>query len=171
MKILVLNGSPRANSNSSAMIEAFRQGAEEKGNEVTVVEVAKKKIAGCLGCEYCHTEGEGVCVQKDDMQEVYPILQEADAVVFASPIYYFGITGQMQCAISRFYAPMKPKKAGKTALMLTSGSPGVYDAAITQYKTMTGFLGMESLGIVTANGDENKSEAKLKECKELGEKF
>lgn len=171
MKILVLNGSPRANSNSSAMIEAFKKGAEGKGNEVTVCDVAKMKIAGCLGCEYCHTKGEGACVQKDDMQEIYPLLAEADAVVYASPIYYFTITGQLQSAISRFYAPMKPAKATKTALMLSSMSPGVYDAAIAQHTAMSAFLGLESLGVVTANGDENKSEAKLAECEELGAKF
>jgi multimeric flavodoxin WrbA len=171
MKILVLNGSPRANGNTAAMVEAFKKGAEGKGNEVTVVEVAKKKIAGCLGCEYCHTKGEGACVQKDDMQEVYPLLAEADAVVYASPIYYFTMSGQMQCAISRFYAPMKPAKAKKAAMMLSSGSPGVYDAAIAQFNVMTGFMGMETVGIITANGEENKSEAKLAECEELGAKF
>lgn len=171
MKILVLNGSPRANSNTKAMVEAFRKGAEGKGNEVTVLDVAKMKIAGCLACEYCHTKGDGACVQKDDMQEIYPVLAEADAVVFASPIHYFTITGQLQCVISRFYAPMKPAKATKTALLLSSLSPRVYDAAVTQHQAMSGFLGMESLGVITANGDENKSEAKLSECEELGAKF
>ena len=93
MKILVLNGSPRNDSNSSAMIEAFKKGAEGNGNEVTVCDVAKMKIAGCLACEYCHTKGEGACIQKDDMQEVFPLLAEADAIVFASPIYYMNISG------------------------------------------------------------------------------
>ena len=115
MKILVLNGSPRNDSNSSAMIEAFKKGAEGNGNEVTVCDVAKMKIAGCLACEYCHTKGEGACIQKDDMQEVFPLLAEADAIVFASPIYYMNISGQLQSVISRFYAPMKPAKATKTA--------------------------------------------------------
>lgn len=171
MKILVFNGSPRNDSNSSAMIEAFKKGAEGNGNEVTVCDVAKMKIAGCLACEYCHTKGEGACIQKDDMQEVFPLLAEADAIVFASPIYYMNISGQLQSVISRFYAPMKPAKATKTALMLSSMSPGVYDASIMQHKAMSAFLGLESLGVITANGEENKSEAKLAECEELGAKF
>jgi multimeric flavodoxin WrbA len=153
------------------MIDAFKKGAESNGSEVTVVEVAKKKIAGCLACEYCHTKGEGACVQKDDMQEIYPLLAEADAVVFASPIYYFSISGQLQSTISRFYAPMKPAKATKTALMLSSMSPGVYDAATTQHSVLAGFLGLENAGVVTANGEENKSEATLAKCEELGKQF
>ena len=77
MQILVLNGSPRPHGNTAAMVEAFRKGAEENGHVVTVVNVCQKKIAGCLACEYCHQEGSGherQCVQKDDMQEVYPLL-------------------------------------------------------------------------------------------------
>ena len=171
MKILILNGSPRTDGNTAAMAEAFKKGAESAGSEVTVINVAKKKIAGCLACEYCHTKGDGACVQNDDMQEVYPLLAEADAVVIASPIYYFNITGQMQCAISRFYAPMKPAKATKAALLLSSGSPGVYKGAMAQFEDMTAFMGIENAGIITACGDENKSDDKLAECEELGKSF
>lgn len=92
MKILILNGSPRAKGNTAAMVAAFQKWAEEAGNKVTVVPVAKKKIAGCIGFEYCHTKGDGKCVQKDDMQEIYPMMKEADMIVLASPIYYYGIT-------------------------------------------------------------------------------
>ena len=53
MKIAVLNGSPRK-ENTAAMAEAFRQGAESAGHEVKVLHVGRMKIAGCLGCEYCH---------------------------------------------------------------------------------------------------------------------
>lgn len=171
MKILVLNGSPHTDGPTVAMVDAFVKGAQENGNEVNVVAVAKKNIAGCMACEYCHTKGEGQCIQKDDMQEVYPLLAEADAVVLASPVYYFGISGQLACAVHRFYAPMKPAKATKMALMVTSMSPGVYDGIEAQYKILSGFLGCEDMGIVTSNGDENKSEAKLAECYELGKKF
>ena len=62
-----------------------------------VIDVCKKKIAGCLACEYCHTKGNGACVQKDDMQEVYSLLGEADMLVIASPIYYHGVSGQLKC--------------------------------------------------------------------------
>ena len=87
MKIVVLNGSPRVNGNTAAMTKAFAEGAAEAGHEVEIVPVAKLKIAGCLGCEYCHTKGGGKCVQKDDMRKLYPLLEEAEMIVFASPIY------------------------------------------------------------------------------------
>ena len=58
MKIAVLNGSPRK-ENTYAMVEAFREGAQEAGHEVEVYQVGNMKIAGCLGCEYCHNKGEG----------------------------------------------------------------------------------------------------------------
>ena len=66
MKITVLNGSPRV-GNTSAMVDAFREGAEKGGHEVCVMHVGRMKINGCLDCEYCHTKGEGKCIQKDDM--------------------------------------------------------------------------------------------------------
>ena len=58
------------------MTEAFRKGAESAGNTVTVIDVCRKKIGGCLACEYCHTEGRGSCIQKDDMQQVYDLLRQ-----------------------------------------------------------------------------------------------
>ncbi len=56
MNILVLNGSPRKEGNTAAMVEAFAAGAWEAGHQVDIVPVCQKKIAGCLACEYCHTK-------------------------------------------------------------------------------------------------------------------
>lgn len=100
MNILILNGSPRPNGNTAAMVKAYAEGAVEAGHTVHVVDVCKKKISGCLACEYCHTKGNGRCVQQDDMQEVYPLLEDAEMIVLASPIYYHNFSGQLQCAIN-----------------------------------------------------------------------
>lgn len=166
MKIAVFNGSPRK-ENTAAMVDAFCEGAKAAGHEVEVLQVGKMKIAGCLACEYCHTKGEGSCVQKDDIEKILPAYKEADMVVFASPIYYFALTAQMEAAIQRVYCIGKPQKAKKAALLLSSASPGVYDSAIAQFKGYTGFTGLEAVGIITANGDENKSEAKLNEVRDF----
>ncbi len=166
MKIAVFNGSPRK-ENTAAMVDAFCEGAKAAGHEVEVLQVGKMKIAGCLACEYCHTKGEGSCVQKDDIEKILPAYKEADMVVFASPIYYFAMTAQMEAAIQRVYCIGKPQKAKKAALLLSSGSPGVYDSAIAQFKGYTGYTGLEAVGIITANGDENKSEAKLNEVRDF----
>ena len=169
MNILVLNGSPRPNGNTAAMVEAFVEGASENGHHITVVSVCQKKIAGCLACEYCHTKGNGNCVQKDDMQEIYPVLEEAEMIVLASPIYYHSYTGQLQCAINRIYALDKPKNLKKAALILSSGDDKVYDGAIYEYQnSFLNYLKLENMGIFTAFDKQNKSEEKLNELREFG---
>ena len=167
MKILVLNGSPHPSGNTKALVDAFKKGAESAGNEVVVCPVGTMNIKGCLGCEYCHTKGEGKCVQKDDMEKVYPELASADMVVFASSIHYFNFTAQMQSVITRFYAQMKPA-AKKYAMILSSASPGVYSGLETLYKTMVGFFEGEDLGIKEVFGDDNKSDATLADLEAFG---
>ncbi|MBP5285272.1 MAG: flavodoxin family protein [Kiritimatiellae bacterium] len=167
MKILVLQGSPRANGNTAWMAEEFRKAAEAAGHGVEVVDVAHKKIAGCLACEYCHGKGNGACVQKDDMQELYPLLAEAEALVLAAPIYYFTLSAQIQAPIQRIYSMNKPGKLKKTALLMSSYSPGVYDGAIGEYRGIAGYWGVEDAGIVSAKIDEQKSEALRERIRKL----
>lgn len=169
MEILVLNGSPRPHGNTSTMVEAFTDGAQQSGHKVRVVNVCQKKITGCLACEYCHTSGNGVCIQKDDMQEVYPLLEEAEMIVLASPIYYHSFTGQLQCAINRIYALDKPKNLKKAALFLSSGVDHVYCGAIYEYQnSFLNYLKLEDMGIFSAYGKQNKSEETLNEIREFG---
>ena len=168
MKIVVLSGSPRKGANTDTMVEAFAETAREGGNAVEVVRVASKKIAGCLGCQYCFAH-EGVCVQKDDMAGVIESLKDADMVVFASPIYWFDITAQEKAAIDRLYAfGATGFPFTKTALLLDSHSEGVYDAAIAMYK-------WEDQGIITISGmterDSMASSPKLEEVRELARKL
>lgn len=106
MNILVLNGSPRVNGSTAAMVQAFAEGAREAGHEVAVIPVGRKKIAGCLGCEYCHTKGNGRCIQKDDEQEVYAALENAEMLVLASPVYYYTLScGARPCEALSYGMP------------------------------------------------------------------
>ena len=167
MKIVVLNGSPRPKGNTAALIDAFKEGAESKGHQVSVLQVGTMKITGCKGCEYCHTKGNGACVQKDDMAEVYPALAESEMLLLASPVYYHGLTGQLESVVSRFYAVGAPA-AKKWALLLTSGSPNVYAAIETQYKGILGFIQAQDLGIFEYDGKQVGTEAALAEIKAFG---
>lgn len=170
MNILILNGSPRPHGNTAAMVDAFVEGAKENGHNITAVPVCQKKIAGCLACEYCHTKGEGKCIQQDDMQAIYPVLDEAEMIVLASPVYYHSFTGQLQCAINRIYALDKPKKLKKAALILSSGSDHVYSGAIYEYQnSFLNYLKLEDMGIFTAYDKQNKAEEKLNELRKFGE--
>ena len=170
MNILILNGSPRLNGNTKKMIAAFTEGASTKGHKIDVVDVAKKKINGCQACEYCHTRGNGQCIQKDDMQEIYDLLKTADMLVLASPIYYHNVSGQLKCAIDRFYAaayPSRPPALKKVATLLSSGASGVYDGAKYSFDNdFVGYLGLENAGVITAAG--NVSSKKIEECRLLG---
>ncbi len=172
MKILVLNGSPHLDGATSDMVNAFAEGAREAGHTVKEIRVAQRNIRGCMACEFCHQKEQGVCVQKDDMQEIYPELLTADMVVFASPVYYFTLSAQLQAVIHRTYAIGIPENVKKVALILSSGSKFVYGAAITEYfQGIVEYWGVENAGIFTANGKENKSEQKRQELYAFGKRL
>ena len=164
MKITIFNGSPRK-QNTAAMVDAFAQGAKEAGHEIEILHVGKMKIAGCLGCEYCHTKGEGKCIQKDDMDKVMPAYLESDMIVYASPVYYFSMTAQLAAAMQRVYCIGKPAKAKKAALLLSSGSPVTGKGAVESYKAAMGYMGIEDCGVCALSGDENQNEEKMAQIK------
>ena len=169
MKILILNGSPHLDGATSDMANAFAQGAREAGHEVVTVHVAHENIKGCMACEYCRTKEKGVCIQKDDMQAIYPEILSSDMVVFASPIYYFTLSAQLQAVIHRTYAIDIPRNVKKVALIMSSGSKFVYGAAITEYfQSIVEYWGVENAGIFTANGKQNKSKKKRQELYRFG---
>jgi multimeric flavodoxin WrbA len=140
------------------MAEEFKNAAEAAGHVVTLVNVAKKKVAGCLACEYCHTKGNGACIQKDDMQELYPLLNEAEVLVLAAPIYYFTLCAQIQAPIQRMYCVNSPARVKKMALLVSSYSPGVYDGATAEFRDICNYWQVENVGVVTAKIDEQKTE-------------
>ena len=171
MNILILQGSPRANGNTAWMAEEYRKAAAAAGHKVTLVDVAHKKIAGCMACGYCRGKGNGACVQKDDMQELYPLLAEAEVLVLASPIYYFTMSAQIQAPIQRIYCMNKLGKLKKMALLVSSYSPNVYDGAIGEYRGILSYWGVEDMGVVTAKNDEQKTDATLAKILQLVEKL
>lgn len=167
MKIVVLNGSPRKNGNTAFMVKSFVEAIDQSKHEVSVVECAYKNVAGCLACEYCHTKGNGKCVQQDDMQEIVPLLAEADMLVLASPIYYLTMSAQIQAVLQRTYCMMKPPKLKKMALLLSSHSPKVYDAVLAQYHAIAGFWEVEEKFAITACEGENKSDDLKQKIKDV----
>ena len=103
------------------------------------------------------------------MQQIYLLLDRAEMIVLASPVYYHSFTGQLQCAINRIYALDKPKKLKKAALILSSGSDDVYGGAIYEYEnSFLQYLHLENMGIFTAYGTQNKSAEKLEQLYHFG---
>ena len=167
MNILVLNGSPRHDGNTETHIEAFKRGAEDSGHTVEVISVGRMRIRPCEVCEYCH-EGKGRrCRIDDGMIQIYPSLKKADMVVFASPVHYFGFSAQLQAMISRIYCWHK-LPASRYALILSSGSPDVFDGIIGQYRHIVKYFRGRDEGILTVSGKDNKSEETMRQMYEFG---
>jgi len=151
---VVLSGSPRKDGNTDRLVAAFIAGAESAGKSVTVFRVADMSISGCRGCNYCRG-ANGVCIQKDDMPQILDALKQADALILASPIYYFSVTAQLKLAIDRTYAlnsvgtPIK-----KTALLVTCGdsSAKAAEGAVTTYNAIRSYYKWEDAGIIVAAG-------------------
>ncbi|MBR3266053.1 MAG: flavodoxin family protein [Erysipelotrichaceae bacterium] len=158
MKITVLNGSPHPDGDTASMVKHFKSAAKTAGHEVRVFDVCRMNIKGCLACEYCHEKKPGVCIQKDDMEKIYAALKETEMLALASPIYYHNLSGQLKCAIDRFYSvlyPKAPKTLKKTAMFLSSGDPDMYEGARFSYEgDFLGYLSLEDEGIYT-NHDED----------------
>ena len=126
MNILILTGSPRPNGNSHLLAERFAEGAKAAGHTVTRLDTAHLDVHPCIACEHCHN-GSGTCTFHDGFTDIRRAIAKADAIVFAAPIYYFGLPAQLIAAIDRFYAcgdDLKfPKKAALivTILLLLGG--------------------------------------------------
>ena len=101
MKIVTFLGSPRKKGNTARLLKEFLKGVSEKSGITTnQVYLQENKILGCTGCGYCNTSTG--CRLEDDMQNIYPILKEADLLVFATPVYWWSMSSQLKALIDRF---------------------------------------------------------------------
>jgi len=100
--VLIISGSPRKNGNSQMLCEEFKRGAEGKGNSVEIIRLSEKKIGYCSACNYC-MKNNGICILMDDMAEILKKFINADVLVLATPVYFYGICAQMKTFIDRTY--------------------------------------------------------------------
>lgn len=100
--IVILSGSPRKNGNTNLLCRQFQQGAEEAGHSVRFIPLPEKRIGFCRACDVCMRNG-GACIQKDDMENILCAFQQADVVVLATPVYFYGVSAQMKACIDRTY--------------------------------------------------------------------
>ncbi len=121
MKVLAIVGSPRKNGNTDVVVQKVLEGAVEKGAETETIYINDLDFRACQGCGLCNVMAD--CKLKDDMTDVYKKLEEADAFVFGSPIYFDQFTGQMRSFLDRCYAlvdaELKPRlPVGKNAVLV-----------------------------------------------------
>ena len=112
MKVLGIYGSPRKGGNTDILLDKALEGARSAGAEVDSVYARNLDISGCLECGGCDKTGK--CVVKDDMQAIYPLLQAADVILLASPIFFYGMSSQVKALIDRSQAMWAKRMLEKT---------------------------------------------------------
>ena len=98
-KVLILSSSPRKGGNSETLAAVFAKGAQEAGNQVETVYLREKQYGFCKGCLACQKLGH--CVIKDDAVEIAAKMHDADVLVFATPVYYYSVSGQLKTMLDR----------------------------------------------------------------------
>ena len=179
MKITVITGSPRRKGNTFAMVDAFIRAAEAKGHEVVRFDAAMMKIGGCHACMTCFKTGKA-CSFDDDFNVIAPHILEADAVVYAMPLYWYSIPAQIKGVIDRvfsFYVAEKPISGKKMGLICCceEHDASVMDGIRIPMERTAALLKWDIVGEVLVpgvfvEGDIDKTDG-CRQAAELAEKF
>ena len=139
MKVLIINGSPRINGNTSLAIKEMEKIFETQGVETETVQVGNKDVRGCIACRRC---GElGKCVFDDIVNELAPKFREADGLVVASPVYYASANATLIAVLDRlFYSTPfdKTMKVGASVAVARRGGCSATFDELNKYFTITG---------------------------------
>ena len=154
MKITVLFGSPNRHGSTSILVENFVRGATEAGHECEVLDVCHMNIHPCTGCVACGYEGP--CVQKDDVEQIRAKLVASEMVVFATPLYYYGMSAQLKIVVDRFcaYNSSLNSKHLKSALLTVAWNADdwTFEALEAHYKTLVRYINFEDKGMILGYG-------------------
>ena len=171
MNILGISGSPRKGGNTEILLDIALKEAKQNGAQVSKVLLREKSIAPCNGCLKCHTSGK--CVIKDDMQGIYQEMLAADGILWATPVYFWSMTGQTKTMMDRTYALLFPQSqlANKVGGLITiAGGRGCMSTAhifhmYFRYNAM--FFAESVTEYAGVKGDIKKNERALLGAKEL----
>lgn len=128
MKILALSFSPRKNGNTEILLNEALQSAQQEGAQTELIRIAENEIKHCDGCRVCWDSGD--CHIKDDMQNLYTKLLNADGIIFGTPVYFYSMSGQAKTFIDRTCALGTPGRnlANKVGgVVVVAGSLGLVD--------------------------------------------
>lgn len=154
MNILVLQGSPNANGSTALLAREFARGARDAGHSVQVVDVASLDIAPCTGCVACGYEGP--CAQYDDFDGLRQKILSTNMLVFATPLYYYGMTAQLKAVVDRFCSANSSitRKHLKSALLTVAWNADdwTFDALESHYDTLVRYLSLQDCGRVLGAG-------------------
>ena len=182
-KVLIINGSPRKNGNCSCLIQTLAEGVNENGGISEIINLQELKIAPCNACDACRKNKTKSCIIEDDMIPLYSKVAQADAIVFASPTYWFNISAQTKLFIDRLYAVENEEiyalTGKKIGIILTYGDKDVFSSggvnALRSFEDICTFVNALLIGIVHASADKageiKNSPIKIQEAFELGKKL
>lgn len=177
--VLIIKSSPREKGNSSVLAEQATTGAIQAGATVESIWLHRYSIQPCNACDGCR-ETKGICIINDDMQLLYPHLEAADGIIFASPIYWFTFNAQLKLMIDRLYAfewgTGKGLRGKKVGIILTYGDSDLYTSgginAIHTFESMARYVKFEIAGMVygsaNAIGDVQKDVDLMEKAFKLG---
>jgi len=117
-KVLIVSSSLRGGSNSEILAREAERGAKDAGNDVEFLSLKGKDIKFCIGCLACQNTRK--CVQKDDMAEMIEKVQNADVLIFATPIYYYEMSGQLKTFLDRCNPLFPQENKFKDVYLITS---------------------------------------------------
>ena len=175
--VVILNGSPRKKGNTSALVNAFAEGAENAGHTVTEFFLDDMDIHGCKGCFGGHSSRECPCVQRDDMDKIYPAVKAGDVIVFATPLYYWNMSGQIRTAVDRLFALEEGdgnllRGNNRSCALLMAAEGHGFEDVLTYFDHLMEHLRWKNLGHVLAggNGDIGDIDGKpeIKQAYDLG---
>ena len=181
MNVLILNGSPRKNGNTSHALRAIEDGLK-RNHTVESLNVYDFTFRPCRNCDACKRNG-GNCIQADDTVKIINKITDADLIIFGSPVYWWGITAQMKDVVDKFYSrddESKPalrtrKKIGIVACGADSLTNPEYKLISDQFRCIAEFLGWEVVldeSICAAAADDlAKDAARLAELTETASKL
>lgn len=154
MKIVVLMGSPNKNGSTGLLAEEFARGAREAGHSVERIDAAHADVHPCTGCIHCGYEGP--CVQKDGVDAIRAKILGADMMVFATPLYYYGMSAQLKALLDRFCAfnGSIQKKRMRSALISVAWNSDdwTFEALMAHYRTLARYLNLTDMGTVLGYG-------------------
>lgn len=174
MKILALIGSPRKGSNTDILVDKILEGCTERGFSSEKLYLYDFSISACTDCRLCKSENYE-CAIKDDMQQIYLSMVEADIIIFGTPVYWYGPTGKMKLLIDRMRPFIASRKMqGKKAVLVVPSEEGpkACKALLEMFRMSFDYLGMEFVGSILSKAYEraeiwgNKED--LKKAYELG---
>lgn len=161
--VFIVSSTPRKGGNSDILAEAFAKGALDAGHRVEKANVKDMDLRFCTGCLACQRENAAGCVLKDGMNGLYGRVSSSDVLVFATPIYYYEMSGQLKTFLDRLN-PLFPKKnAFKKVYLLATAADTEESAADGAVKGVQGWIdcfdGVEFAGVVKGLGMEAAGEA------------